>query len=243
VEAAVADGRVHDPASLEAFARGRLLTAGLVDAALAAATVVGVHRATTGDTVVGTADGTVVAAAIAPSDCAPSSDRAPSDRGAASDRALAVLRSLDDEADARLLAPPLRAASRRLGRQLVRVAARCWPSVLLAGVVDGFPAGAHQAVATGAVGVAAGLDAAQVAQLVVHHTVATPTQAAVKLLGLDPFEVVALQARLAPEAAEVVDRALAAAAGPVDDLPASGSPLIELAAVDHGRWDVRMFAT
>ena len=37
MESAVADGRVHDEDSLEAFLRGRLVTAGRVDAALAAA--------------------------------------------------------------------------------------------------------------------------------------------------------------------------------------------------------------
>jgi urease accessory protein len=150
---------------------------------------------------------------------------------------------LDGEADARILAPPLRAASRRLGRQLVRVAARCWPSSLLAGLVDALPGGAHQPVATGAVGVAAGLGADDVVRLVLHHTVSTPGQAAVKLLGLDPFEVVALAARLADESAVVAAAALAAAHGPAADLPAVANPLHEIAAVEHGRWDVRMFAT
>jgi urease accessory protein len=40
-EAAIAAGRVSDPASLEAFCRGRLATAGLVAAALAAAAAAG----------------------------------------------------------------------------------------------------------------------------------------------------------------------------------------------------------
>lgn len=159
------------------------------------------------------------------------------------DEALAAVLVLDAEADARLLAPPLRAASRRLGRQLVRVAARCWPSPLLASVVDARPGGVHQPVATGVVGMAAGLGAEEVARLVVHHTIATPGQAAVKLLGLDPFEVVALAARFEPEAAAVVVDAVAAAHGPIDDLPALGNPLAEIAAMEHGRWDVRMFAT
>jgi urease accessory protein len=207
VESAVADGRVHDLASLEAFTRGRLRTVGLVDAALAAATVVRVGRA---------------------------------DSGAAAVRAL---HELDAEADARLPAPTLRLASRRLGRQLLRVASRCWPSALLVEVVGACPHGAHLSVATGAVGVAAGLDPAEVARLVAHHAIATPTQAAVKLLGLDPFEVVALAARLAPVAEDVVEQALAAAAGDLLDLPATSNPLLDIAAMEHGRVDARMFAT
>jgi urease accessory protein len=207
IEAAVSDGRVGDVVSLEAYTRGRLLTAGVVDASLAAATVVAVRTAEAGD--------------------------------AARDAALV----LDAQADARLLAPPLRDASRRLGRQLVRVASRCWPSPLLASLVDVRPGGLHQPVATGVAGLAAGLGPEEVAGLVVHHTIATPGQAAVKLLGLDPFEVVALAARLEAEARAVVADAVVAAHGPTDDLPALGNPLTELAAMEHGRWDVRMFAT
>ena len=45
VEAAVADGRVHDEESLAAYMRGRLLTAGLTDAALAVATTTRVRAA------------------------------------------------------------------------------------------------------------------------------------------------------------------------------------------------------
>lgn len=154
-----------------------------------------------------------------------------------------ALRRLDGEADARLPAPPLRAASRRLGRQLVRVAARCWPEAVLAEVTDLEPDGVHQSVAMGAVAVAAGADAAAAAALAVHHAIATPTQAAVKLLGLDPFEVAALAARLATEADGVVTHALGAAGGLPAELPARSSPLVEIAAVEHRGWSVRMFAT
>src|SRR5690606_36594691 len=117
----------------------------------------------------------------------------------------AALAALDAEADARITAPPLRAASRRLGRQLMRVAGRCWPDATLAIVPDALPAGAHQAVAGGALGVAAGLEASAVAALCVHHAVTTPAQAAVRLLGLDPCGVAAITARLAPVAAAVAD--------------------------------------
>ena len=95
VEAAVADGRVHDEDSLAAYVRGRLLTA---------------------------------ASPTPRSRWRPR--RAVRAAGERSERAV-VLLALDAEADARVPAPPLRAASRRLGRQLVRAAARCWPSAVL----------------------------------------------------------------------------------------------------------------
>lgn len=213
-EAACADGRITDVATLGAFVEGRLHTAGLVDAALAAATVV--------------ATGGAVG-------------------GAARD----VLAALDAEADARIAPPPLRAASRKLGRQLVRVAGRCWPDPVFAVVADAAPAGAHQTVALGTVGVAAGLGPIEVARLAVHHAVSTPAQAAVRLLGLDPFEVAALAARLAPSAAGVAAAAVAAARraaasgdlADLADLPARSGPLVEVAAIVHRTWDVRMFAT
>jgi urease accessory protein len=207
LEAAVADGRVHDLVTLEAFTRGRVRTAGLVDAALAAATVQRVAAAVPG---------------------------AP---------ALAALVAVDAEAEARILVPPLRAASRRLGRQLVRAASRCWPSALLAAATGACPDGTHLPVATGAVGLVAGLDGPAVAALVVHHAIATPTQAAVKLLGLDPFEVVALAARMGPLAAEVAADAVAAGDGELADLPAPTGVLVDLAAIGHERADARMFAT
>ena len=214
-EAACADGRIVDEASLTAFVEGRLRTTGLVDAALAAATVL----------VLGSCAG--------------------------GDPTRAALATLDAEAEARIAAPPLRAASRRLGRQLVRVSGRCWPDATLALVADAAPRGLHQSVALGTVGVAAGLDPTAVGRLAVHHTMTTPAQAAVRLLGLDPFGVAAVTARLAGVAEEVAIEAVAAAHAAVTgeglaglaDLPAVTGPLVEIAAMDHRTWDVRMFAT
>jgi urease accessory protein len=157
--------------------------------------------------------------------------------------ALAALAELDGEAGARLAPPAARAASRRLGRQLLRVAGRCWPSPLLDQAVEVAPEGLHQAVALGVTGVAAGLGPGDVARLAVHHAITTPAQAAVRLLGLDPFAVAALPARLVTEAGRVVDRALAAAAGPLDELPARAGALLDIAAVEHERRDDRLFAT
>ena len=230
-EAACADGRIVDEASLACFVEGRLRTTGLVDAALAAATTLAVQACTDHDDV------------------------------------RAVLTALDSEAAARIAAPPLRDASRRLGRQLARVAARCWPDATVALLSATLPDGAHQPVALGTVGLAAGLGATDVAGLSVHHAVTTPAQAAVRLLGLDPFGVAAVTARLARVAADVAAEATAAAHVAVGtgrgsgrgghtgtwgrngllegiaDLPALSGPLVEIGAVDHRGWDVRMFAT
>jgi urease accessory protein len=205
VEAAVADGRVGDLASLEAFTAGRLRTTGLVEAALAAATV---HRLSGHATV-----------------------------------ARDTLAELDTEADGRILPAPLRQASRRLGRQLLRSSTRCWPSLLLDTASTVTQSGLHQPVALGTVARVVGIDPLGAAQLALHHAVATPTQAAVRLLGLDPFGSVAIAARLSPLVEHLAGVAADAAWGPLAGLPAVSSPLLEIAAVEHHRWDSHMFAT
>jgi urease accessory protein len=207
VEAAVADGRVHDSVSLASYVTGRLHTAGLSDASLAVATAIRVDR-----------------------------DAAPAMRHA-------TLRKLDAEADARVLAPPLRAASRRLGRQLVRVAARCWASQAWADVAVAAPDGIHQACAFGLVGRVAELENDEVARLVVHHAVSTPAQAGVRLLGLDPFAVAGVLAAVSRQGEDVAQRAVVAGGGALQDLPAATGTVVEIAAVEHATWDIRMFTT
>ena len=207
-ESAVADGRIVDLATMEAFVVGRLWTAGLVDASLAAATAVRVGRCTGSDTL------------------------------------RTTVSELDAEADARIPIEPLRAASRRLGRQLVRVSSRCWPAADLVALIDELPDGAHLPVALGTVGVVAGLGPVDVARLTTHHTITTAAQAALRLLGLDPYDVAASTVRLGEVAAAVVDEAMAWSVVPdLADLPARTGPLVEIAAVEHRRWEYRLFAT
>jgi urease accessory protein len=91
--------------------------------------------------------------------------------------------------------------------------------------------------------VAAGLDPLATARLSVHHAVATPAQAALRLLGLDPFAVAALTVRLGERADAVAAEAVAVAGGPLADLPARTGPVPDLAADEHRGWDVRLFAT
>lgn len=215
VEAAVADGRVTDLASLTSFTEGRLRRVGLVEIAFAMAAAV--HL---GDPREGKA----------------------SPRPLDAVATLRVLGLLDAEADARTPAPPLRAASRRLGRQLLRAGARCWPCPLLALVVEA-RIDPHQSVAFGLVGLAASLPVEQIGQLVAHHAVTTPMQAGVRLLGLDPYAAAAAMAALAGVAAAVVAAATAPAAGPIEALPAASATLVDLASMAHASANGRLFAT
>lgn len=155
---------------------------------------------------------------------------------------LTVLGRLDAEVDARTPAPSLRAASRRLGRQLVRVASRCWPHPLLA-LAMGTGRDQHQAVAFGLVGVASFMSVEDIGHLSTHHALTTPMQAGVRLLGLDPFAAAAATARLADVADAVVADAASAASGPLEDLPARSATLVDLAAAAHAGADGRLFAT
>lgn len=163
-------------------------------------------------------------------------------RATEAERAL-LLRAVDDEAEARIAPPPLRVASRRLGRQLVRVSARCWPDAGIAPVVVRLGRDPHQACAWGLVASAAGLAPPSLATLVVHHAVSTPAQAAVRLLGLDPFAVAAALAALASEGEAVARDAVARGRGPLPDLPAATGPVVEVAAIEHATWTSRMFTT
>ncbi len=154
-----------------------------------------------------------------------------------------TLRLLDAEAEARMAMAPLRESSRRLGRQLTRAAAGCWPGPTLVAVAALHPDGPHQSVALGAVANAAGIGALDAARLSLHHTLTTPLQAALRLGGLDPFAVAALAASLAPVVDEVAAEAAQAATGPIDELPCLVGPFTEIAAVEHAARTDRLFAT
>ncbi|MCX5197471.1 urease accessory protein UreF [Streptomyces sp. NBC_00249] len=199
-EAACKAGRIHDAATLAEFCRGRLHTAGLTAAALAAAAALGLDPA-----------------------------------------------ALDAAADARTPSPALRAAARKLGRQLLRAARATWPAAELDALAAAFPRGAHQPVVLGLTARAAGLGALDAAHVAAYESVSGPASATVRLLGLDPFEASAVLAHLAPDLDAVAARAaeaglLARTEGP-DSLPAPSSPLLEIAAQIHADWPVRLFAS
>lgn len=200
VEAAVAARTVRDPATLSAFCRGRLHTAGLTAAALGAAAAAG------GDPLV-----------------------------------------LDEAADARTPSPALRATARKLGRQMLRAARAAWPCEALERLARALPGGAHQAVVLGVAARAAGLTAPDAAHAVAFDSVTGPATAAVRLLGLDPFDVTAVIARLCDDIDAVARQAADAAARVADEgvgvLPAASSPLLDITAEQHAAWPRRLFAS
>lgn len=151
---------------------------------------------------------------------------------------------LDRELAARTPSPRLRSVSRSLGRQLLRGARRAWPATPATELLALHPDGPMQPVALGAVAAAAGLSPEQAALCSLHHLVGAITTAAVRLIGLDPFDVQAVAARLAPdlEAAAAV-AARAAAVADAADLPASTSLLADILAEHHATWEVRLFAS
>ncbi len=152
----------------------------------------------------------------------------------------AVAGELDEEYSARVMSPYLRATSRRLGRQLLRAAGRIWPSPGL-DAVSATVGGPHQPVALGAAVAAAGGSPSEAAALAFHHLGAAVTSAAVRLLGLDPIELAAVQAR----AGRVVDAArndwAVWSIGSPADLPAAGGSLTEILGERHGGLDARLF--
>jgi urease accessory protein len=155
---------------------------------------------------------------------------------------LAAVELLDAEVGARLLAAPLREASRRTGRQLVRAAGACWPSALLAelAALDPPP---HHTVALAAVGLAAGLHWLDLARLSLHHAVQTPAQATIRLVGLDPFAVTALVANLGDRCETVARECVLLVDAPLRDLPAGTGPVVDSAAVRHAAAELTLFVT
>jgi urease accessory protein len=197
VEAACAIGGITDVASLHSFVRGRLHTAGLVDASLAAAAADRQHPWT----------------------------------------------ALDHACDVRIVSPRLREASRSLGRQALRAGLRVWPHPSLLELRDAVPAGAHQPIVLGAIAGAAGLSRSDAALCALHHLSTGAATAAVRLLGLDPFDVHAMLASLARECAGIAEAAVRGSYGTLDALPASSGPLVDVLADDHATWEVRLFAS
>lgn len=147
---------------------------------------------------------------------------------------------LDVEYSARMPSPYLRDVSRRLGRQLVRAARHTWRTPALDGIAR-TPAGPHHPIALGVAASAAGATPDDAAVLAVHHLAGAVASAAIRLLGLDPFDVVDVQ-RTATEWSvdlllverpwDVVDPA---------DLPADGGSLAEILGEHHGSLDARLF--
>jgi len=151
-------------------------------------------------------------------------------RVAARDDAIAALAG---EWRARCPSPVLRAASHRLGRQLLRAASTVF------GVA---PADVPRPIALGLTCAAARLDDDATARLALYDDASTVASAALKLLPLDPAVTARWVAELAPRM-ELAARAIAADATPLEDLPAPAAVALELAAPVHQRTRERLFAS
>jgi urease accessory protein len=151
---------------------------------------------------------------------------------------------LDAEFAARTPSEAMRTASRQLGRGLVRLVRSVQPE---ADLMTAFsrcagPAPHHPLVLGAALSVAGGGPdlAARAAALA---ACAGPASAAVRLLGLDPFAVQAMLARLAPGIDACAAAAAQLAAGPPASLPADAAPALDLLADFHLTAEVRLFAS
>jgi len=161
----------------------------------------------------------------------------------------------DAAVSARTPSAALREASRVQGSALLRTARRVWQAAALEALArHGRPhhplvLGAAVAAGGGAGAVAAaGGGAGAAAALAVHHLLGGACSAAVRLLGLDPIEVAAVQAQAARRAEPLTCTATRAAREAVehDDprrLPSTGTPLPEVLAQLHARSEVTLFAS
>jgi urease accessory protein len=231
VEAAVERGLLRDEADLALFLAGRLRGSGPVIAAVAAVGyLLAANRTPTG---------MVLTDPVL-------TDPVPGDWG-----------RWDAAMSARIPSAAMREASRAQGAALLRTARQVWPSAVVEALSQlGRP---HHPLVLGAAvattrdgddavvpGQADGADVA--ALLAVHHLLGGVCSAAVRLLGLDPIAVTAVQARMAGPAEQVALAATRVAREAVARqdtrlLPSTGTPLPEVLAELHARAEVTLFAS
>lgn len=164
---------------------------------------------------------------------------------AASDEAARVKSwiSLDDEVSARIVAPALRATSRRQGRALLRTGTTILDGGRLATVSESAPDGPHLAVAQGAMAQCGGLGPDDAALIAAYGTVASAASAALRLLGLDPLSVAAALVQLAPEIDGITADAAAAAQFGGRFIPSTAAPVSDLLGELHAARKERLFAS
>lgn len=146
------------------------------------------------------------------------------------------LRELEEAWEARTPSAPLREASRRQGRALLRLGHRIWPEAPALEAATGAP---PRALVLGALATLLGLDPPGLARLTGYDDVQTVCAASLKLLPLDPTTVAGWVVGLLPDVEE-----MASTVSPLtdpEDLPATGSPLIEAWAQAHAVTTRRLF--
>jgi urease accessory protein len=240
MEAAIGAGLVTGLADLEDFCRTRLRTSARVAAAFTAASC----RLQSDDP-----ERAGVPAPGSPAAPRPDAIRSqPASPGLDSpaELGLAARRwaELDAEFDARTPSEAMRGASRQLGRGLLRLLRSLRPDDDLVTPWSrcGRPAPHHPLVLGAGVSLAGGTPelAGRAAALA---ACAGPASAAVRLLGLDPFAVQAMLARLAPGIDACAAAAARLATGPPASLPADAAPALDLLADFHLTAEVRLFAS
>ncbi len=223
MEAAVGTGLVGNLAGLEDFCRTRLRTSARVAAAFAAAAA----RLQS--------DSAERAAVSAP---------APPQAVPAQERWAQEWALLDAEFEARTPSEATRTASRQLGGGLLRLLRSVLPEADLVtpwALCTGQRP--HHPLVLGAGVSLAGGSPELAARAAALSACAGPASAAVRLLGLDPFGVQAMLARLAPGIDECAKFAAQAAGRPPSSLPADSAPALDLLPDYHLTAEVRLFAS
>jgi urease accessory protein len=212
VEPATTAGTVTGLASLELFLRGRLQTAGLTAAGLAAAACARAGAVASQD------PRDFWAAIDAEADARTPS---PAQREASRRQGRALLRA------ARAAWPQARWLN-ELGRPA-------------GGRPGDYRAAPHHAVVLGATAAAAGCSPLEAARIAAYQAVTGPGSAAIRLLALDPMQATSILARLAGAIDETAGQAAHCAEGPLEDLPFPSAPALDLLAQSHARAEVRLF--
>ncbi|ALJ21569.1 urease accessory protein UreF [Microbacterium sp. No. 7] len=139
---------------------------------------------------------------------------------------------------ARTPSPAMRAASRDLGRGLLRLARRLWPASAALAALGDDPAPPRPLV-LGAIAAETGIDAATLVRVSVYDDVACAVAALLKLEPGDPAAGVSLTLDACATVEEEIDR-IAALTAP-DQIPAESAPQAEAWAEDHALTDRRLF--
>jgi urease accessory protein len=215
-EPAVTAQTVTGLGSLELFLRGRLRTAGLVAAALAAAACARARGTPEGEAAPVRDDYWELLDAEADAR-AP----APAQREASRRQGRALLRAArvawPDAPYLAVLAVPASAA---------RPECRGRP---------------HHAVVLGAAAAAAGCTPGEAARIAAYQAVAGPASSVVRLLALDPMRATGVLARLASDIEAIAEQGAAHADGPPGELPCPSAPALDLLAQTHIGAEVRLF--
>jgi urease accessory protein len=182
----------------------------------------------------------LVSAAAAAAVCERCRDHLVADQGPAMGE---LWRDVDAELDARYPSPAWRMASRTQGAQLLRGASTVLGGAVLESLRRHGSTPPHHAVAVGATAATARLYSREAAIAAAYLSVAGPASAAIRLIGLDPFEVTRAVAALTEEIDEIGVTAAQLALLPMDELPAAAEPVSDLLAEAHHQRKERLFAS